>query len=243
MPNVCCFSFLAQSLQTSVPGIYAAGDVASFKLLIEGGKRIRQEHVQNGEVMWFFLLHFYNYSFFYHNTARETGKRAALSILAADKVIDNPPGPYDYLPYFYSRELDFNWKCYGVQRGTAHHFGEFRSVAKEEGWTKRCSRLTLRSVILSLCSLALSSLLPPAPLSTPTARARPLALCGSTTARLSARSSSRPPTNSTRSSRSWRASGQAWLIKRHWTAFCGAFCRVPPLFRLHRITHESKPNP
>lgn len=32
-------------MQTSVPGVYAIGDVASFPLLCAGGAAVRQEHV------------------------------------------------------------------------------------------------------------------------------------------------------------------------------------------------------
>ena len=32
---------------------------------------------------------------------------------------------YDYLPYFYSRCLNFNWKFYGINEGTVTHFGTF----------------------------------------------------------------------------------------------------------------------
>lgn len=32
--------------------------------------------------------------------------------------------PYDYLPYFYSREFNLSWQFYGVSEGEAVHFGD-----------------------------------------------------------------------------------------------------------------------
>lgn len=35
-------------LQTSAADVYAAGDIAAFPLKMDGGRYVRQEHVQNG---------------------------------------------------------------------------------------------------------------------------------------------------------------------------------------------------
>ncbi len=78
-----------ERLETSAPDVYAAGDIAVYPLRIEGGKPVRQEHVQNG---------------------RESGRHAAKCLLYAAGLAESDPGPYDYLPYFYSRVLDFSWK-------------------------------------------------------------------------------------------------------------------------------------
>eukprot|EP00879_Flechtneria_rotunda_P012381 GHRR01012929.1.p1 GENE.GHRR01012929.1~~GHRR01012929.1.p1 ORF type:complete len:306 (+),score=104.79 GHRR01012929.1:2353-3270(+) len=74
------------SFQTSVPNVYAIGDVASFPLLVAGGQLVRQEHVTN---------------------ARLSAAHAAKALLGAN------PAPYDYQPYFYSREFNLSWQFYG----------------------------------------------------------------------------------------------------------------------------------
>jgi NADPH-dependent 2,4-dienoyl-CoA reductase/sulfur reductase-like enzyme len=71
-------------LQTSVPNIYAAGDIANFpaKAL---DKSIRIEH-------W--------------NNAQAQGKHAGLNMAGANK-------PFDYLPYFYSDLFDLGFEAIG----------------------------------------------------------------------------------------------------------------------------------
>lgn len=68
--------------------------------------------------------------------ARDSSAHAVRSVLASNNVCE-PPGDYDYLPYFYSRLLNFSWKCFGVNQGDTRHFGEFRWVAFrcEEAYT------------------------------------------------------------------------------------------------------------
>ncbi|EGD83431.1 hypothetical protein PTSG_04038 [Salpingoeca rosetta] len=87
-------------LHTTAQDVYAIGDIAAFPLVLEGGKHVRQEHVQN---------------------ARETARHIVDVLLAEE---DGRPAPaYDYTPYFYSRCLNFNWKFYGVNEGDIMHFG------------------------------------------------------------------------------------------------------------------------
>lgn len=64
------------NFRTSVPGVYAVGDVAAFPLLIDGGKTSRQEHV---------------------TFARRSAEHAVASL------IDQATPAFDYLPFFYSR--------------------------------------------------------------------------------------------------------------------------------------------
>jgi 3-phenylpropionate/trans-cinnamate dioxygenase ferredoxin reductase subunit len=66
-------------LQTSVPGIYAAGDVAEYESIVHDGCPIRIEH-------W--------------DVAFQQGRVAAQNMLGADK-------PYDVVPYFFSDLADW----------------------------------------------------------------------------------------------------------------------------------------
>ena len=67
-------------LQTSAPGIYAAGDVAEYESVVHGGRRIRVEH-------W--------------DVAFNQGKTAALNMLGQDQ-------PHDVVPYFFSDLSDWS---------------------------------------------------------------------------------------------------------------------------------------
>ena len=66
-------------LQTAVPGIYAAGDIAEYESVIHGGRRIRIEH-------W--------------DVAFNQGKTVALNMLGRDQ-------PHDVIPYFFSDLSDW----------------------------------------------------------------------------------------------------------------------------------------
>ncbi|HEY8762863.1 MAG TPA: FAD-dependent oxidoreductase [Solirubrobacteraceae bacterium] len=66
-------------LQTAVPGIYAAGDVAEYHSVVHDGRPLRIEH-------W--------------DVAFNQGKAAALNMLGADQ-------PYDVVPYFFSDLADW----------------------------------------------------------------------------------------------------------------------------------------
>jgi 3-phenylpropionate/trans-cinnamate dioxygenase ferredoxin reductase subunit len=61
-------------LQTGVPGVYAAGDMAEYESVVHGGRRIRVEH-------W--------------DVAVNQGKHVALGMLGN-------AAPYDVVPYFFS---------------------------------------------------------------------------------------------------------------------------------------------
>ncbi len=84
-------------LQTSVPGVYAIGDIATFPLKMYGGRPVRMEHVVN---------------------ARQTAKHAVGAIYG-------DTDDYDYLPYFYSRVFDLSWKFYGDSKGECLVVGGF----------------------------------------------------------------------------------------------------------------------
>jgi 3-phenylpropionate/trans-cinnamate dioxygenase ferredoxin reductase component len=66
-------------LQTAVPGIFAAGDIAEYESVVHGGQRIRIEH-------W--------------DVAFNHGKTAALNMLGRDQ-------PHDVVPYFFSDLSDW----------------------------------------------------------------------------------------------------------------------------------------
>jgi 3-phenylpropionate/trans-cinnamate dioxygenase ferredoxin reductase component len=66
-------------LQTAVPGIFAAGDIAEYESVVHGGRRLRIEH-------W--------------DVAFNQGKTAALNMLDRDQ-------PHDVVPYFFSDLSDW----------------------------------------------------------------------------------------------------------------------------------------
>jgi 3-phenylpropionate/trans-cinnamate dioxygenase ferredoxin reductase component len=66
-------------LQTAVPGIYAAGDIAEYESVVHGGRRLRVEH-------W--------------DVAFNQGKTAALNMLDRDQS-------HDVIPYFFSDLSDW----------------------------------------------------------------------------------------------------------------------------------------
>ena len=66
-------------LQTAVPGIFAAGDIAEYESVVHGGRRLRVEH-------W--------------DVAFNQGKTAALNMLGGDQ-------PHDVVPYFFSDLSDW----------------------------------------------------------------------------------------------------------------------------------------
>jgi 3-phenylpropionate/trans-cinnamate dioxygenase ferredoxin reductase component len=66
-------------LQTAVPGVFAAGDIAEYESVIHGGRRLRVEH-------W--------------DVAFNQGKTAALNMLDRDQ-------PHDAVPYFFSDLSDW----------------------------------------------------------------------------------------------------------------------------------------
>ncbi len=66
-------------LQSSVQGIYVAGDIAEYESVVHGGRRIRIEH-------W--------------DVAFNQGKTAALNMIGSDQ-------PYDVVPYFFSDLSDW----------------------------------------------------------------------------------------------------------------------------------------
>ncbi|KAL9236063.1 hypothetical protein vseg_010771 [Gypsophila vaccaria] len=86
--------------KTSVPNVYAVGDVATFPMKLYGETR-RVEHVDH---------------------SRKSAEQAVKAIIAGQegKTIEE----YDYLPYFYSRSFDLSWQFYGDNVGDAVVFGD-----------------------------------------------------------------------------------------------------------------------
>uniref|UniRef100_A0A453GZY5 monodehydroascorbate reductase (NADH) n=2 Tax=Aegilops tauschii subsp. strangulata TaxID=200361 RepID=A0A453GZY5_AEGTS len=86
--------------ETSVPGVYAVGDVATFPMKIYNDER-RVEHVDH---------------------SRKSAEQAVKAIKG--KEAGSAVEEYDYLPYFYSRSFDLSWQFYGDNVGDAILFGD-----------------------------------------------------------------------------------------------------------------------
>ncbi|KAG8048285.1 hypothetical protein GUJ93_ZPchr0008g12859 [Zizania palustris] len=86
--------------ETSVPGVFAIGDVAAFPLKLYNETR-RVEHVDH---------------------ARKSAEQAVKAIKA--KESGESLAEYDYLPYFYSRSFDIAWQFYGDNVGDDVLFGD-----------------------------------------------------------------------------------------------------------------------
>ncbi|OVA05963.1 FAD-dependent pyridine nucleotide-disulfide oxidoreductase [Macleaya cordata] len=86
--------------KTSVPDVYAVGDVATFPMKLYNEMR-RVEHVDH---------------------ARKSAEQAVKAIKAAEE--GNTTEVYDYLPYFYSRSFDLSWQFYGDNVGDTVLFGD-----------------------------------------------------------------------------------------------------------------------
>lgn len=86
------------SMKTSVSGVYAIGDIATFPLKMYGGRPARVEHVGH---------------------ARSSAAHAVRAICGKE------PGEYDYLPFFYSRFASVSWKFYGDSAGESVVVGDF----------------------------------------------------------------------------------------------------------------------
>ncbi|MQL98477.1 hypothetical protein Taro_031184 [Colocasia esculenta] len=86
--------------KTSVPGVYAVGDMATFPLKLYNELR-RVEHVDH---------------------ARKSAEQAVKAIKANEGV--GSVEEYDYLPYFYSRAFDLSWQFYGDNVGDTVLFGD-----------------------------------------------------------------------------------------------------------------------
>ncbi|PWA51774.1 monodehydroascorbate reductase [Artemisia annua] len=86
--------------KTSVPDVYAVGDVATFPMKLYGDIR-RVEHVDH---------------------SRKSAEQAVKAIFASEQGKDIET--YDYLPFFYSRSFDLSWQFYGDNVGDAVIFGD-----------------------------------------------------------------------------------------------------------------------
>ncbi|XP_074558338.1 monodehydroascorbate reductase 3, cytosolic-like [Curcuma longa] len=86
--------------RTSIPDVYAVGDVATFPLKLYSEDR-RVEHVDH---------------------ARRSAEHAVKAIKAAEE--SRSIEEYDYLPYFYSRVFDLSWQFYGDNVGDTVLFGD-----------------------------------------------------------------------------------------------------------------------
>lgn len=86
------------SMKTSVDGVYAIGDIATFPLKMYDNRPVRMEHVQN---------------------ARDSAAHAV------DSILGETTQPYDYLPYFYSRIFHLSWQFFGDSAGECTTIGDF----------------------------------------------------------------------------------------------------------------------
>ncbi|KAG2450649.1 hypothetical protein HYH02_004489 [Chlamydomonas schloesseri] len=95
-------------MATSVPGVYAVGDVAAFPLTSVATGAVahaRQEHVTH---------------------CRSSAAQAVKAITSTSA----PPPAYEYLPYFYSRVFNLSWVFYGeaAADATTVHFGDMNEA-------------------------------------------------------------------------------------------------------------------
>ncbi|WOL02277.1 monodehydroascorbate reductase-like [Canna indica] len=86
--------------RTSIPDVYAVGDVATFPLKLYNEQR-RVEHVDH---------------------ARKSAEQVVKAIKSAEEGASIEE--YDYLPYFYSRAFDLSWQFYGDNVGDTVLFGD-----------------------------------------------------------------------------------------------------------------------
>ncbi|XP_031273391.1 monodehydroascorbate reductase, seedling isozyme-like [Pistacia vera] len=94
--------------RTSVPDVYAVGDVATFPSKLYG----------NENILWVPVV----------DHARKSAEQAVKAIKASEegKAIDE----YDYLPHAYSRSFDLSWNFYGIRSGGEQViFGEMDHVS------------------------------------------------------------------------------------------------------------------
>ncbi|KAA3486753.1 monodehydroascorbate reductase, seedling isozyme-like [Gossypium australe] len=84
--------------KTSMPGVYAVGDVATFPIKLYNETR-RVEHVDH---------------------ARKSAEHAVKAIKANETGEELEE--YDYLPYFYSRIFELSWQFYGDNVGESLYF-------------------------------------------------------------------------------------------------------------------------
>ncbi|CAM9694619.1 unnamed protein product [Phaeothamnion confervicola] len=125
-------------LRTSAAAVFAAGDAATFGLALEGGRRLRQEHVQNARDMA--VMAGGNMLRLYRATAKlaSGGAGGGNGVIAGGSAEEAEVAglvPYTPVPYCYSRFLDCSWKFYGVADGEVcvlgldgvmpPHFGAF----------------------------------------------------------------------------------------------------------------------
>ncbi|CAA3026426.1 monodehydroascorbate reductase-like [Olea europaea var. sylvestris] len=86
--------------KTSVPDVYAVGDVATFPMKLYNEMR-RVEHVDH---------------------ARKSAEQAVKAIFSCEQ--GNSIDEYDYLPFFYSRAFDLSWQFYGDNVGETVFYGD-----------------------------------------------------------------------------------------------------------------------
>ncbi|KAH9612267.1 hypothetical protein KSS87_022387, partial [Heliosperma pusillum] len=103
--------------KTSVPDVYAVGDVATFPMKLYGEAR-RVEHVDHARFPFSFPL-----------IQDRPEKHVIWAIIAnqGGQTIEE----YDYLPYFYSRSFDLSWQFYGDNVGDAVIFGDNEPASAE----------------------------------------------------------------------------------------------------------------
>lgn len=100
---------VSESLETTVPNVYAAGDIAEYPDAVFH-KRQRVEHWQ---------------------VAADQGELAAHNMTGARDSYSDPP-------YFFSDEFDLSWEFWGDQSGTneAYHVGDIKHGSFSVWWTQ-----------------------------------------------------------------------------------------------------------
>ncbi|CAI7898689.1 unnamed protein product [Closterium sp. NIES-53] len=133
---------------SSVPGVYAVGDVATFPMIKYGDER-RVEHVDHARKSvqqavkdvsaagsegseGMYVQRNSQPSFPFYPCPPSTHIPQAIKAAeAGEKVAD-----YAYLPYFYSRSFDLSWQFYGDNVGDAVHYGLTDGKAAGDGAAK-----------------------------------------------------------------------------------------------------------
>ena len=93
--------------KTSMPGVYALGDVATFPIKLYTEMR-RVEHVDH---------------------ARKSAEQAVKASETGKEIEE-----YDYLPYFYSRSFDLSWQFYGDNVGDTVFRRQQSIITKAQVW-------------------------------------------------------------------------------------------------------------
>lgn len=122
------------NLETSVPGIFAIGDLCAFPLSISQADEERR--ARNGEGPptsgGGYALTSGEHRFEHVIHARASAAHAVEAILAKEAGAKIPR--YYYLPSFYSRFLSYSWTFCGTSEGDTYQFGDIKKGSETFGY-------------------------------------------------------------------------------------------------------------